>query len=77
MIIANSPELHTPLFRVCVLDTAGNEIMKFGDYGDENCMGPEGPVADPRTNRLRLRREDPRAKRLPPSNRPQARGRPR
>ena len=45
-------------FRVCVIDTAGNALTKFGGYGDANCMGPESSVVDPKTNRVRARRPD-------------------
>jgi len=48
----------TPQFQVRVIDTAGNAITSFGDFGDENHMGPDSPVVDPRTNRVRPRRND-------------------
>jgi hypothetical protein len=50
-----------PLFRVRVLDTAGNAITHFGGYGNpENC-GPDSPVVDPQTKQVRARRpEDPK-----------------
>jgi hypothetical protein len=48
-------------FRVCVIDTAGNDLTTFGGYGDANCMGPESPVVDPKTGRVRPRRaNDPK-----------------
>jgi hypothetical protein len=46
------------LCRVCVIDTAGNDITHFGDYGTENYCGPESPVVDPQTKCIRLRRAD-------------------
>jgi hypothetical protein len=50
-----------PLFRVRVIDTAGNAITHFGAYGNpENC-GPDSPVLDPKTGHLRARSaDDPR-----------------
>ena len=50
-----------PLFRVRVLDTAGNAITRIGGYGNpENC-GPDSPVVDPQTKQVRARRpEDPK-----------------
>jgi hypothetical protein len=44
-----------PQFRVCVIDTNGNSLTSFGDYGDANCMGPDSPVIDPKTRLLRPR----------------------
>ena len=41
-----------------VIDTAGNALTRFGGFGTDNCMGPESPVVDPKTNRLRPRRAD-------------------
>ncbi len=45
-------------FQVRVIDTAGNALTRFGGFGTENCMGPESPVVDPKTDRLRPRRAD-------------------
>lgn len=45
-------------FQVSVIDTAGNAIGTWGGFGNENCMGPESPVVDPKTNKLRPRRSD-------------------
>jgi DNA-binding beta-propeller fold protein YncE len=45
-------------FRVDVLDTAGNEICHFGGYGNAESMGPESPVVDPKTGKVRPRRTD-------------------
>ncbi len=44
-------------FRVVVLDTAGNEILSFGGYGNQDSCGPESYVLDPREKRLRPPRE--------------------
>jgi hypothetical protein len=51
----------SPLFRIRVLDTAGNALTRIGGYGNaENC-GPDSPVIDPGTKQLRARRpEDPK-----------------
>jgi hypothetical protein len=51
----------SPLFRVRVIDTAGNALTDVGGYGGpENC-GPDSPVVDPGTKQLRARRsEDPK-----------------
>ncbi len=46
------------MFRVGVIDTNGNAITKFGGYGGASHMGPDSPVVDPKTNRLRPRRPD-------------------
>lgn len=48
----------TVQFQVRVIDTSGNAICKFGDFGSENCMGPESPVVDPKSHRLRPPRAD-------------------
>lgn len=48
----------TGRFRVGVLDTAGNEIMYFGAYGNQDCCGPESYVLDPATNLLRPRKDN-------------------
>ena len=48
----------TPFCKVRAIDTAGNPIVSFGGYGDSHHMGPEGPVVDARTGRIRLRRRD-------------------
>ena len=45
-------------FRVGVLDTAGNEIVHFGGYGNAESMGPDSPVIDPKTGKVRPRRPD-------------------
>jgi NHL repeat len=56
----------TPQFQVRVIDTAGNAITSFGDFGDENHMGSDSPVVDPKTNRVRPRRtDDPKAMKSP------------
>jgi len=45
-------------FRVGVLDTNGNLIMQFGGYGNAESMGPDSPVIDPQSGKLRARRPD-------------------
>ena len=40
-------------YRVGVLDTAGNLITTFGGYGNAESRGPQSPVVDPRTGKLR------------------------
>lgn len=37
-------------------------IGKWGDFGSENCMGPESAPVDPMTNKLLPRRDHPRAR---------------
>jgi hypothetical protein len=44
-----------PQFQIRVIDTNGNPLTSFGDYGDANCMGPDSPVIDPGTKMLRPR----------------------
>ncbi len=41
------------LYRVRVIDTAGNAITHFGGYGNPESMGPESPVVDEKTGKLR------------------------
>jgi len=48
----------TGRFRVGVLDTAGNEILSFGGYGNQDCRGPDSYVVDAQTKRLRPRHPD-------------------
>jgi hypothetical protein len=49
------------LFQVRVIDTNGNALAKFGGYGNAESMGPDSPVIDPQTKKLRPRRpEDPK-----------------
>jgi hypothetical protein len=43
-------------FRVGVLDTNGNVIAHFGGYGNADSMGPDSPVIDPVTKKVRPRR---------------------
>ncbi len=45
-------------FRVAVLDTNGNEIAHFGGYGNAESRGPDSPVIDPQTGKVRPRRTD-------------------
>jgi hypothetical protein len=53
-------------FRVQVLDTAGNELTRFGGYGNAENMGPDSPVMDPKTGKLRPRsKDDPAALKSP------------
>jgi hypothetical protein len=40
-------------YRVGVLDTNGNVITTFGSYGNAESRGPESPVVDPKTGKLR------------------------
>lgn len=48
-------------FRVVALDTNGNEITRFGGYGNAESMGPESPVIDRQTGKPRPRRaNDPK-----------------
>ena len=42
-------------YRVCVLDTGGNVITTFGGYGNGDSSGPDSPVVDPKTHRVRAR----------------------
>ena len=58
------------LFRICVIDTAGNAITHFGNYGNpENC-GPDSPVVDPKSGLLRARRADDPAQLKSPYSEP-------
>jgi hypothetical protein len=50
------PDLN--LFRVRVIDTAGNVLTHFGGYGNAESMGPDSPVIDPKTGKLRSRKAD-------------------
>ncbi|HOX06492.1 MAG TPA: hypothetical protein PK280_08835 [Planctomycetota bacterium] len=43
------------LFRVRVIDTGGNAITYVGGYGNAESMGPDSPVLDPKTGKLRPR----------------------
>jgi DNA-binding beta-propeller fold protein YncE len=43
------------LFRVRVIDTAGNAITHIGSYGNAESMGPDSPVIDPKTGKVRAR----------------------
>ncbi|MFO7898158.1 MAG: hypothetical protein R6V58_03745 [Planctomycetota bacterium] len=45
-------------FRIVVLDTAGNEILTFGSYGNQDSCGPQSYVVDPAGGFLRPRRKD-------------------
>ncbi|MCX7591232.1 MAG: hypothetical protein N2255_06340 [Kiritimatiellae bacterium] len=48
------------LLRFCVhvLDTNGNELLRFGAYGNQDSCGTESYVRDPRSGVLRPRRKD-------------------
>jgi hypothetical protein len=46
------------LFRVRVIDTGGNALTHFGSYGNAESMGPDSPVIDPQTKKLRPRKAD-------------------
>jgi hypothetical protein len=48
----------TGRFRVGVLDTAGNELLSFGAYGNQDCCGPDSYVMDPAGKFLRPRKAD-------------------
>jgi hypothetical protein len=50
------PDLN--LFQVRVIDTNGNALTKFGGYGNADSRGPDSPVIDPQTKKLRPRRPD-------------------
>jgi hypothetical protein len=53
-------------YRVGVLDTNGNVILHFGGYGNADSMGPDSPVIDPTTKKVRPRRaDDPASLRSP------------
>jgi hypothetical protein len=41
------------LYQVRVVDTNGNKILKFGGYGNAESMGPDSPVIDEKTGKLR------------------------
>jgi hypothetical protein len=45
-------------YRVGVLDTNGNLITTFGGYGNAESCGPDSPVVDPQTKKLRPRKAD-------------------
>jgi hypothetical protein len=45
-------------YRVGVLDTNGNLITTFGGYGNAESCGPDSPVVDPKTGKLRPRLPD-------------------
>ncbi|HUU23614.1 MAG TPA: kelch repeat-containing protein, partial [Phycisphaerae bacterium] len=42
----------------CALDTAGNEILSIGGYGNQDCCGPDSYVVDPAGKFLRPRKAD-------------------
>ena len=45
-------------YRVGVLDTNGNLITTFGSYGNAESAGPDSPVLDPKTGKVRPRLAD-------------------
>ena len=45
-------------FRVVVLDANGNQLLAFGQYGNQDACGPESYVLDPAGKFLRPRRKD-------------------
>jgi DNA-binding beta-propeller fold protein YncE len=45
----------TNLFRVGVIDTAGNALTYIGGYGNAESMGPDSPVIDAKTGKVRAR----------------------
>jgi hypothetical protein len=54
------------LYRLRVIDTAGNAIASFGSYGNAESQGPDSPVVDPKSGKLRPRLpDDPRTLRSP------------
>jgi hypothetical protein len=48
------PDLN--LYRIRVIDTAGNAVTHFGGYGNAESRGPDSPVIDPKTGELRPRK---------------------
>jgi hypothetical protein len=46
------------LYRVEVLDTAGNKILTVGGYGNQDCCGPDSYVLDPAGRFMRPRKSD-------------------
>jgi hypothetical protein len=47
--------------RVTVIDTAGNTVLHFGAYGNQDCCGPDSYVLDPEGKFLRPRKaSDPK-----------------
>jgi len=53
-------------YRVGVLDTNGNLITTFGSYGNAESRGPDSPVIDPKTGKVRPRRpDDPKSLKSP------------
>ena len=58
-------------FRVGVLDTNGNEILAFGGYGNQDCLGPDSYVVDPATKLLRPRKDGDPKDLASPSARPE------
>jgi hypothetical protein len=45
-------------YQVGVLDTNGNMITTFGGYGNAESRGPDSPVVDPKTGKVRPRKAD-------------------
>jgi hypothetical protein len=45
-------------FRIVVLDTGGNELRRFGEYGNQDCWGPGSYVLDPEDGYFRPRKAD-------------------
>ncbi len=49
-------------FRVNVIDTNANPVAHFGGYGNAESMGPRSPVLDPKSGKLRPRRNGEKLK---------------
>ena len=43
------------LYRVEVIDTAGNAVTTIGGYGNSESCGPDSPIIDDRTGKLRMK----------------------
>lgn len=58
-------------FRIVVLDTNGNKLLTFGQYGNQDSRGPDSYVLDPETELLRPRRDDDPADLVSPNAEPE------
>ena len=58
-------------FRIAVLDTNGNEVVRFGSYGNRDQRGPHSWVVDPKTGALRPRKDDDPADLVSPFAQPE------
>ncbi|HOX04859.1 MAG TPA: hypothetical protein PK280_00545 [Planctomycetota bacterium] len=61
----------TGRFRVGVLDANGNEIASIGEYGNQDCCGPDSYVLDPAGRFLRPRKADDPKEIASPSAKPE------